>query len=277
MNNLKEKKFFTQVLHEKLCEKSRRYTLWHEHPFHQHIHWATFLLVLFLVFFGINNVYLKSIHADSTSVDTSSTDTTPIVDSTPVVTPSDTSTPTDTPTPTDTSPVVVPTCVDPQILVDNVCTDPVTPPVIPQIVSQIIPQIISQIIPIDQTPTTIVKVSSPILSGTYSSGVIPFIVKFSKPVNVIGTPELVIYTGGSTTTLNYKVGSGTDRLFFLYYITLKDNSFSIDCSSISNLQLNGGEIKDKAGNDAILNFPQLCGTGPSFFQSNIIIDTILKK
>ncbi len=35
-------------LHHHLCKKSRHYARWHQHPYHSHLHWLTFLLAFLL-------------------------------------------------------------------------------------------------------------------------------------------------------------------------------------------------------------------------------------
>lgn len=70
-------------------------------------------------------------------------------------------------------------------------------------------------------------------------------------VNVTGIPQLSLNIGGTIVQANYSSGSGTNTLKFTYTIIsgLNDaNGISINANSLS---LNGGTIKDFAGNNLI--------------------------
>ena len=73
-------------------------------------------------------------------------------------------------------------------------------------------------------------------------------VTFSELVNVTGAPQLNLTIGASDKPANYKSGGGTTKLLFEY--TVKSGDTDTDGISIaaSSLALNGGTIKDKAGN-----------------------------
>ncbi len=77
-------------------------------------------------------------------------------------------------------------------------------------------------------------------------------VTFSESVNVTGTPRLLLQIGDNTTSISYLSGSGTKGLVFTY--TVVNNNVDTDGISIAAnvLSLNGGTIKDAAGNAAIL-------------------------
>ncbi len=82
---------------------------------------------------------------------------------------------------------------------------------------------------------------------------IPLTVSLSEPVVVTGTPQIALNVGGLTRYATYTSGSTTASLTFTYTPTLGD----VDLDGItlaSPLQLNGGTIKDAAGNDAALTF-----------------------
>ena len=67
-----------------------------------------------------------------------------------------------------------------------------------------------------------------------------------------GTPQLALNIGGATVQANYAGGSGSTALTFTYTIQSGQtdaNGISIDANSLS---LNGGTLKDAAGNDATL-------------------------
>ncbi len=135
-------------------------------------------------------------------------------------------------------------------------------------------EIPEQTIIINQSQLIITKVISPIPSGVYSSGVVPIVISFNKPVYVSGTPQLIILTGNpKTTSIDYRHGSGSKYLTFLYHIIPGNFSSALDYANSSALILNGGGIKDKAGNDAVLTLPELGSSGSLSGYSKIIIST----
>lgn len=79
---------------------------------------------------------------------------------------------------------------------------------------------------------------------------IPFTINLSKAVNVTGTPRIALDVGGITPPryATYTSGSGTSTLIFTYTMVAGD----VDLDGISlaaSIDLNGGTIKDLAGND----------------------------
>lgn len=79
---------------------------------------------------------------------------------------------------------------------------------------------------------------------------IPFTVNLSKAVNVTGTPRIAVDVGGITPTryASYTSGSGTSTLIFTYTMVAGD----VDLDGVTltpSIDLNGGTIKDLAGND----------------------------
>lgn len=82
---------------------------------------------------------------------------------------------------------------------------------------------------------------------------IPLSVTLSEAVTVTGTPQIAVDVGGTTRYATYTSGSGTTALTF----TLSPQAGDVDLDGItvsSPIQLNGGTIKDAAGNDATLTF-----------------------
>ncbi len=82
---------------------------------------------------------------------------------------------------------------------------------------------------------------------------IPLTVNMSEAVVVTGTPRVAVDVGGQTRYATYTSGSTTSALVF----TLTPQSGDLDLDGItvsSPIQLNGGTIKDIAGNDATLTF-----------------------
>lgn len=77
---------------------------------------------------------------------------------------------------------------------------------------------------------------------------IPFTINVSKVVNVTGTPRIAVDVGGVTRYANYTSGSGTATLTFTYAMVAGD--VDLDGVTVSSpIDLNGGTIKDLAGND----------------------------
>ncbi|WEE79667.1 Ig-like domain-containing protein [Comamonas testosteroni] len=106
---------------------------------------------------------------------------------------------------------------------------------------------------IDTAAPTIASVTSSIGNGTYKAGdVISVQVNFGESVTVSGTPQLTLETGSTDRTVNYASGSGTSILTFNYTVQAGDTAADLDYISTSALVLNGGTIRDVAGNDAVL-------------------------
>ena len=109
----------------------------------------------------------------------------------------------------------------------------------------------------DTAAPTVTGVSSPLNNDSYGAGqVVPVTVTFSEPVAVTGTPELTLATGPSATrAVDYTSGSGGTTLTFEYTIEDGDNSADLDYAATDALALNGGTIRDAAGNAAALTLP----------------------
>ncbi|HAJ90613.1 MAG TPA: hypothetical protein DCM27_06335, partial [Rhodospirillaceae bacterium] len=82
---------------------------------------------------------------------------------------------------------------------------------------------------------------------------IPFTINLSENVTVTGTPRITVDVGGNTRYATYTSGTGTNSLTF----TLSPNIGDVDLDGVtvsSPIDLNGGTMKDSAGNDATLTF-----------------------
>ncbi|WP_247871514.1 autotransporter-associated beta strand repeat-containing protein, partial [Azospirillum sp. TSH7] len=125
----------------------------------------------------------------------------------------------------------------------------------------------------DVTPT-VTGVTSSTADGTYGVGsTVSIQVTFSENVTVTGTPRLTLETGTTDRTIDYVSGTGTNTLTFTYTVQAGDTSSDLDYQSASALALNGGTIKDAAGNDATLTLPAT-GSGSSLGGSKaLVIDT----
>ncbi len=127
----------------------------------------------------------------------------------------------------------------------------------------------------DITPPTINGASSTAADGMYTVGaVIPIVVAFSKPVSVTGIPGLLLETGTTDAWANYVSGSGTSALVFNYTVAVGQLSPDLDCVSSSAMTLNGGTIRDAAGNNAVLTLPNPGAAGSLGAGKNLVIDTV---
>ncbi|WP_232279989.1 Ig-like domain-containing protein [Shewanella denitrificans] len=106
---------------------------------------------------------------------------------------------------------------------------------------------------VDATAPTVTSVTSSTLDGSYKLGdVIALQVLFGEVVTVTGTPQLTLETGTIDRVVNYSSGTGSSTLIFNYTVQVGDVSSDLDYAVTTALALNGGSIKDAAGNDATL-------------------------
>ena len=100
---------------------------------------------------------------------------------------------------------------------------------------------------------TVTGVTSTTSNGSYVQGqTIAITIGFSEVVNVTGTPQLTLETGGSDAVVNYSSGTGSNTLIFNYTLSSGEISSDLDYKATSSLVLNGGTIKDAALNAATL-------------------------
>ena len=129
----------------------------------------------------------------------------------------------------------------------------------------------------DSTAPTVQSVSSSTADGTYKAGdVITINVVFSEAVTVNttgGNPQLTLETGSSDQSASYASGTGTSTLAFSYIVQAGDTSSDLNYEATSSLALNGGTIKDAAGNSATLTLPALDGSDSLASNSALVIDT----
>ncbi|WP_193771515.1 DUF4347 domain-containing protein [Candidatus Magnetaquicoccus inordinatus] len=127
---------------------------------------------------------------------------------------------------------------------------------------------------IDTSAPTISAVSATTANGSYKAGdTVDVTVTFSEAVTVTGTPQITLETGSTDRTVNYGSGSGSSTLTFTYTVQAGDSSSDLDYTTTSALNLNGGTIKDGAGNDATLTLAAP-GTANSLGNNKaILIDT----
>jgi Ca2+-binding RTX toxin-like protein len=115
-------------------------------------------------------------------------------------------------------------------------------------------------------------------NGSYGpGGTITIEVPFSEVVFVNsagGTPTLLLETGSTDRAATYLSGSGTRVLRFSYTVQAGDTSADLDVTSSSALALNGGTIKDAAGNNAALTLPAPGATGSLGANAALVIDSL---
>ncbi|MEA1984247.1 MAG: PGF-pre-PGF domain-containing protein [Euryarchaeota archaeon] len=97
-------------------------------------------------------------------------------------------------------------------------------------------------------------------------------VTFNESVYVTGTPQLILETGSTDRTVDYSSGSGSATLVFAYMIQSGDTSSDLDYTAIGALS---GNIKDNAGNDAVLTLPSPGATHSLGDNRDIVIDGII--
>ncbi|NML38721.1 T9SS type B sorting domain-containing protein [Chitinophaga sp. G-6-1-13] len=111
----------------------------------------------------------------------------------------------------------------------------------------------------DVTAPVVTSVGVPV-NGHYKAGTpLNFSVKMSEPVNVTGAPSIPVIIGTQTVQATYTGGTGTATLQFSYTVQNGDNAPN-GISLGSAIVLNGGSLKDAAGNDAVLTLQAVPAT-----------------
>ncbi len=119
----------------------------------------------------------------------------------------------------------------------------------------------------DTTPPSVVSVSSSHPSGAYAKdAIIPINVNFDETIVVTGQPLLYLNVGAG----RYAPWLAFGMNYYNYTVAAGDTSSDLDYASTTALVLNGGTIKDLAGNDAVLTLP---ATGTFSSAYDFIIDT----
>lgn len=129
-------------------------------------------------------------------------------------------------------------------------------------------------IKVDGVQPMVTEISAATANGAYKAGdPITIYVVFSEGVICTGVPQLTLRTGAVDRISNYLDGSNSNMLAFNYTVQPGDNSGDLDYASTAALLLNGGSIKDSAGNDAVLTLPSPGAAGSLGYNRNIVIDT----
>ena len=121
---------------------------------------------------------------------------------------------------------------------------------------------------IDALAPTVSSVSVPVGVPYNAGDVLSFTVNTSEVVTVNtagGVPRLALDIGGNTAYATYVAGSGTNTLVFQYTVQAGDTD--ANGIGVSNLQANGGTLRDPAGNNMNLALNSIGDT------SNVIVDT----
>lgn len=79
---------------------------------------------------------------------------------------------------------------------------------------------------------------------------IPFTINLSEAVLVTGTPRVAVDAGGVTRYAIFSGGSGTSALSSFFTLSPQTGDVDLDGIAVSSpIDLNGGTIKDLAGNN----------------------------
>lgn len=125
----------------------------------------------------------------------------------------------------------------------------------------------------DVTAPTVTGVSSSTANGTYGiAQQIIIQIFFSEAVTVTGVPQITLATGGPGTAVNYSGGTGTQTLTFNYTIAGGDTAADLDYAANNSLALNGGTIKDAAGNAATLTLAAPGAAGSLGANKALVVD-----
>ena len=104
--------------------------------------------------------------------------------------------------------------------------------------------------------------------GTYENATnknLDITLVFNEPVTVVttgGTPSIPLTIGGAVRQATYSSGTGTNTIVFRYVIASPTDVFASGTFTVgSTVSLNGGTIKDAAGNDYALTVPAVTVAG----------------
>ncbi|RAJ05494.1 gliding motility-associated-like protein [Chitinophaga skermanii] len=124
---------------------------------------------------------------------------------------------------------------------------------------------------VDGIAPTITSIAVP-PNDTYKAGdPLYFEVNLSENVNVVGAPTLPITIGGTIVQAQYIGGPGTNQLKFEYQVSPGD--FDDNGIAINSIDLNGGTLKDEAGNDLDLTNNNVSNTSGVFVDAVIPVVT----
>ena len=111
-------------------------------------------------------------------------------------------------------------------------------------------------IKIDTTAPSITLITPPTPKTYYQNENLTFLVTMDEEVDVVGSPTLTLDVGGVNVEASYLLGSGTTSHIYQYNVQASD--MDLDGIALSSpISLNGGSLKDAAGNDLDLTFTPL--------------------
>lgn len=106
---------------------------------------------------------------------------------------------------------------------------------------------------VDAQAASIQSILSPLAGSYFENQNLNFALNFDEKVYVTGAPRLALNIGGSPVYAQYISGSGSNNLIFRKVVLAsEDDGDGIDI--LDPIDLNGGSIKDIAGNSASLAF-----------------------
>jgi hypothetical protein len=128
---------------------------------------------------------------------------------------------------------------------------------------------------VDTIAPAATSVMAMLASGTYGIGqIVDIQVQFSENVQVGGSPTLGLMTSPARVA-TFVMTSG-NTVTFRYVVTAGDVAKNLDYASSTPIVLNGGWIRDPAGNDARLDLPSPGTPGSLSGSKTIAIDALIK-
>ena len=128
---------------------------------------------------------------------------------------------------------------------------------------------------VDTVAPAATSVMAMLASGTYGIGqIVDIQVQFSENVQVGGSPTLGLMTSPARVA-TFVMTSG-NTVTFRYIVTAGDVAKNFDYASSTPIVLNGGWMRDSAGNDASLSLPSPGTPGSLSGSKTIVIDALIK-
>ena len=125
---------------------------------------------------------------------------------------------------------------------------------------------------VDGIVPTVDSVSTTTVDGYYNAGdTIQVVLYVNESLAVTGTPKLLLETGTSDASAPYTsntTGTGRQTVYFQYIVSAGHNNADLDYTDTTSLSLDGGSIKDVAGNVMNLTLPVPGQAGSIAFKSS---------
>ena len=127
---------------------------------------------------------------------------------------------------------------------------------------------------IDGVVPTVDSVTVTTADGYYKEGEsLDLVVYGTENLYVTGTPKLTLETGDADAKVSYLSGSGTKELAFRYFIAAGQNNADLDYVDTLSLRLDGGTIRDLAGNDIDTTLAEPAAVGSISEANAVAVDT----